>query len=83
MYCSRLYNIHKKIKDKLIAALKIAIKDAFGEKPIESKSYGRLINKNHLDRINKMMKGASIIHGGDSNSSDKFFAPTLLYCSFS
>jgi|TARA_B110000263_G_C15309654_1_gene512352 aldehyde dehydrogenase (NAD+) len=70
--------VNYKIKDKLIAALKIAIKDAFGEKPIESKSYGRLINKNHLDRINKMMKGASIIHGGDSNSSDKFFAPTLL-----
>jgi len=70
--------VNYKIKDKLIEALKIAIKDAFGEKPIESKSYGRLINKNHLDRINKMMKGASIIHGGDSNSSDKFFAPTLL-----
>jgi aldehyde dehydrogenase (NAD+) len=70
--------VNYKIKDKLIAALKIAIKDAFGEKPIESKSYGRLINKNHLDRINKMMKGASIIHGGDSNSSVKFFAPTLL-----
>jgi aldehyde dehydrogenase (NAD+) len=70
--------VNHKIKDKLVEALKEAIKNAFGENPVESKSYGRIINKNHLDRIKKMMKGASIIHGGESDPFEKFFAPTLL-----
>ena len=70
--------VNHKIKDRLIEALKKSIKDAFGENPIESKSYGRLVNKNHFNRINKMLNGASIVYGGESDVSKKFFAPTLI-----
>ena len=70
--------VNYKIKDRLIDALKKAIKDAFGENPLESESYGRLVNKNHFERINKMLNGASIIYGGESDVSKKFFAPTII-----
>ena len=70
--------VQKKIKDKLIEALKSSIQDAYGTNPMESKSYGRLVNKSNFDRINKMVKGGKIIYGGDSDASKKFISPTLL-----
>ena len=70
--------VNYKIKDRLIDALKKAIKDAFGENPLESESYGRLVNKNHFERINKMLNGATIVCGGESDVSKKFFAPTII-----
>ena len=70
--------VQNKIKDKLIEALKYSIQDAYGTNPMESKSYGRLVNKSNFDRINKMVKGGKIIYGGDSDASKKFISPTLL-----
>ena len=70
--------VQNKIKDKLIEALKSSIQDAYGTNPMESKSYGRLVNKSNFDRINKMVKGGKIIYGGDSDASKKFISPTLL-----
>ena len=70
--------VQNKIKDKLIEALKSSIQDAYGTNPMESNSYGRLVNKSNFDRVNKMVKGGKIIYGGDSDASKKFISPTLL-----
>ena len=70
--------VHESIIEILIKELKKAIEEAYGKAPIESKSYGRLINIKHFNRISKMAKGAKIIYGGESDSSKKFFSPTLL-----
>tara|TARA_B100001057_G_scaffold926_1_gene895 strand:+ start:26475 stop:27851 length:1377 start_codon:yes stop_codon:yes gene_type:complete len=70
--------VNHKLKKELISALILAIKNSYGENVKESKSYGRIINENHLNRINKMIENTEIIHGGSSDIDTKFFEPTII-----
>jgi len=70
--------VNEKIKNKLITAMKEAIINSYGENAKESKSYGRIVNENHLNRINKMIENADIIHGGKSDLKSKYFEPTII-----
>ena len=38
-------------QNKLVDALKRCIKDYFGDEPMKNKDYGRIINKNHFNRV--------------------------------
>jgi len=70
--------VSHKIKEQLINAIKKAIISSYGKDPSKSSSYGRIINNNHLNRIKKMMEKADIIHGGESDTNSKYFAPTVI-----
>ncbi len=70
--------VNEKIKDKLITSIKDAIKNSYGENAKVSKSYGRIVNKNHLKRINKMIENADVIYGGKSDIESKYFEPTII-----
>ena len=70
--------VNYKIKEQLINAIKKSIKNSYGENPKDSDSYGRIINKHHLNRINKMIEKADIIYGGESDESSRYFAPTII-----
>jgi aldehyde dehydrogenase (NAD+) len=70
--------IHKKSKDKFVAAFKEEIKKAYGENPAESKDFPRIVNERNFDRLAKMLANESFLVGGDTNREDRYIAPTLL-----
>jgi aldehyde dehydrogenase (NAD+) len=70
--------VNDEIKSKLIDRLKIEIVKIYGNKPNQSNDYGRIISKNHVDRLIKIINGQNIIFGGHSNKEDKYIEPTLI-----
>ena len=62
--------------------MKTEIKSLYGENPLESKDLAKIININHFDRLNSLVKEArineQIVFGGDSNKEYMKISPTLV-----
>ena len=70
--------VHHSKAEALTEALIHEIKQAFGDDPQESFSYGRIINKKHLLHLTNMLKDATIAHGGTVNEEGLYLEPTLI-----
>ncbi|MBY0515598.1 MAG: aldehyde dehydrogenase [Bacteriovoracaceae bacterium] len=70
--------VPKNKKDELIAELKAAIKQFYGENPKESPDYGRIISERHLERLISLMNGNQVATGGEYDKSTRYLAPTIL-----
>ena len=56
--------VNKHVRDELISMLKKNIISTFGNSPIESDSYGRIINTNNLLRLKENLNNQNIEFGG-------------------
>lgn len=70
--------VHNQEKDELVKQLEKAIRKYYGSKPEKSTDYGRIVNNGHFERLSNLMTDAHIIHGGETDATDRFIAPTLL-----
>lgn len=72
--------VEQKIKQELIDNIQKCIREFYGEQPIVSPDYGRIINQKHFNRLVEFLKDGEIIIGGQSNLDERYIAPTLLDC---
>lgn len=75
--------VHESIADDYVRELKAAITRFYGESVQASESFARIINDRHFDRIKGLLddavkRGASVAHGGETDASERFIAPTIL-----
>lgn len=70
--------VHKDKKNDLIKALKKTIKEFYGDNPIESDDYPRIINEKHFDRLSKLLLNGKILHGGSTKKENLYIEPTLM-----
>ena len=70
--------VHTTKKDELIAALKNAIQQFFGDKPEESYNYGKIVNTRQFDRLSAYLNQGKIVCGGRTNRGNLFIEPTLI-----
>jgi aldehyde dehydrogenase (NAD+) len=70
--------VHEKIKDELTAALARTIGDFYGEEPMKSLDYGRIINKKRWDKLITYLRQGKVVFGGDVNEQELYFSPTLM-----
>jgi aldehyde dehydrogenase (NAD+) len=70
--------VEKEASGPLIARMKQAITDFYGKQPAESADYGRIINRRHFDRLASYLADAQIAHGGQTDPSNLYIAPTIL-----
>ena len=70
--------VNQHVKSDLISAIKENIIKTFGNKPIESESYGRIINKNNLIRLENIIKDQVIEFGGKINIDKLYIEPTII-----
>ncbi|CAB5125039.1 Aldehyde dehydrogenase (EC [Olavius algarvensis associated proteobacterium Delta 3] len=72
--------VHKAIKEPLLAKILSDIKSFFGDTPRLSPDYGRIISRQHFDRLAGLMDGCrgTIITGGDRDRETRYMAPTVL-----
>lgn len=66
------------IHDALVSRMKQAIVDFFGEDPRKSPDLGRIINDRHFARLEKLIDRDKVAHGGETDASERFIAPTIL-----
>ncbi len=69
---------HKSVKDAFVEAVKAEIRRQFGERPLENKDYGKIINRKHFDRLCGLMDPAKVVAGGETDPEACRIAPTVL-----
>ena len=66
------------VKDKLLAAIKAEIKAQFGEAPLASPDYGKIINDKHFERLLGLIDREKVVYGGEYSRETLQIAPTVL-----
>ena len=69
---------HESVKEKLIAELKKQIEAQFGKAPLENKSYGKIINQKHFDRVSSLIDKSKVVHGGATDAAAQRIEPTVM-----
>lgn len=70
--------VNKSIKSELLAAIAKCIKEFYGDNPLMSQDYARIINQKQFDRLTKLLQDGKIIIGGETNNSDYYISPTVI-----
>lgn len=70
--------VHEKKKDALIAAMKKAIRQFYGNDAQLSADYGRIINKRRFDKLKGFIEQGNVEEGGKSDEQDLYISPTIL-----
>jgi aldehyde dehydrogenase (NAD+) len=63
---------------KLVPLLEANIKQMFGADPAGSRSFARIVNQRHLQRLGDLLAGGHVLIGGKLDADDKYMAPTVL-----
>jgi acyl-CoA reductase-like NAD-dependent aldehyde dehydrogenase len=66
------------VKDELVAELKQAITDFYGDDPKQSPDYGRIVNRRNFDRLAAFLDNGTVAAGGVSDADELYIAPTVL-----
>ncbi len=67
-----------KCHDPLVAELKSVIEAFYGADPKSSPDYPRIINEAHFNRVASLIDADKVVHGGETDASIKYIAPTLM-----
>lgn len=70
--------VDRRVRAALVAALKRAAGEFYGDDPQKSPDYGRIINRKHFDRLTGYLGVGQIAHGGQHDASDLYLAPAIL-----
>lgn len=71
--------VHKDVKEKLIIGMKNVLRNFYGENPLTSNDYGRIINDKHFDRLIGLIDNTKVIMGGRHNKEKLYIEPTVLH----
>ena len=64
--------------ETVLEMMKEQISAFYGENPLLSESYGRIVHKDHYDKIMTFMADGRVYYGGDASADDGYIGPTLL-----
>jgi len=70
---------HHSIGDKLVEGIMAQWREFYGPDPKSSADYTRIINHQHFDRLDNLLKNTNgKIHGGQRDRNQRFFEPTIV-----
>lgn len=70
--------VDRLIKDEFLNHMKQYVREFYGENPIDSESYCRIISDRHCQRLASFLDNGTVAIGGHTDASQKFIAPTIL-----
>ncbi|CAN7745148.1 aldehyde dehydrogenase [Paenibacillus sp. LjRoot56] len=70
--------LHQNIRNKFINHFREAIKDLYGERPLNNPNYTRIVSKIHFNRLQSFLNNGEIIIGGAANEEGLTIEPTVL-----
>lgn len=66
------------VKKEFLTEVIRQIKAQYGEKPLENKDYGKIINEKHFSRLCGLIDGGKVVFGGETNAETCQIAPTVM-----
>jgi aldehyde dehydrogenase (NAD+) len=70
--------VHRKQEEALLEALSNTIETFYEGNPKDSEDFGRIIDERHHDRLTALLKGNTVVTGGEYDKSRLYIAPTVL-----
>lgn len=70
--------IQKEMKTHFVQFMKEEITKAYGEQPIASPDYARIINNKNWNRLVQMIEPEKVIFGGQTDKKSLYIAPSLI-----
>jgi aldehyde dehydrogenase (NAD+) len=70
--------VEASVHDGLVARMKAAVRDFYGEDPQRSPDYGRIINERHFQRLVRLIEPDKVAYGGQHDAAERYIAPTLM-----
>lgn len=70
--------VHRDVKPELLAEMKKAINELYGEESIKNDNYAHIVNENHFNRLKSYLSNGSIVTGGKTDKESLTIEPTLL-----
>ena len=68
----------KSVKDEFVSEVVKQIKKQYGEKPLENKDYGKIINEKHFVRLCGLIDKNKVVIGGETNAETCQIAPIVM-----
>lgn len=68
----------KQVQKQFLEEASNILKEWYGANPKDSPDLCRIINQSHFQRLSAMIKGANVAIGGETDSQEKYIAPTIL-----
>jgi aldehyde dehydrogenase (NAD+) len=70
--------IQQSVMDRFLPLLEAAIREMYGQDPLENPDYGKIVNKKHFDRLTAILDGETIRFGGQRSPDTLQIAPTVV-----
>ncbi|KAF9584446.1 Aldehyde dehydrogenase [Lunasporangiospora selenospora] len=72
--------VQRGIEEELVNRMRAHIQEFYGASVQTSDSYARIVNRNHFQRLQKMLEATKgkVVVGGETQESDLFITPTLV-----
>ena len=71
--------VERAVASELRAALERSLDRFYGAHPAVSPDYARIVNRQHLRRLQAMLVGMSVVRGGGVDEEGLFFEPTIVW----
>ena len=68
----------RSVKDAFVKAVVAEIKKQYGDDPLKSKDYGKIINEKHFVRLCGLIDEKKVVIGGNTNPGTCQIAPTVM-----
>ena len=70
--------VHSTVREELLREMEATLLRFYGESPLDSPDYGRIINRAHFDRLMALLDGESPLVGGHARPDKLQIAPTIV-----
>lgn len=70
--------VHEKVFMKFLKALKRYIQQFYSKRPLKNEKYVRIINKNHFERLLRLLENTKVYYGGQSSRETLTIEPTII-----
>lgn len=70
--------VHSSIKDQFIEAMRKAVHEQYGEKPLQNEKYVRIVSGRHFERLCSFLEDGQAVVGGNYDPDKLLIEPTVL-----
>lgn len=70
--------VNRAVKRDLLEAIGGYIRQFYGDDPVKSPDYARIVSDRHFERIGRLMGAGEIVLGGRTDAATRYLAPTVI-----
>ena len=70
--------VHARVKNELLEKLIYYIRQFYGDQPEKSPDYPRIVRREAVERLERLMQKGKIVHGGKILPEENYISPTIL-----